>query len=120
MNKREQAEHEALKTRLALRFTDGEFAPDIPPPPAFGDVTRGYTLSLHYREAVPACSSHSTHGLGKETESIRRGGLALYSSEVLALRALRQQLEAQFAGQLREVDKKIEAALAKSEPATGA
>lgn len=122
MTKKEQAQVEALlqKVRLigALRWTS-EVKPDIAPP------DRGYTTgwnrnaSLSYPSVDEGWSGSSCHGSGKPPAENQRhwsasqGARSLYSSRLLALKALRHSLEREAATILARVDAMIEAEEAK-------
>jgi hypothetical protein len=110
MNKKEQAMVEALKTRLALRFTaDAPIQPDLPPPKSGEPMTTGYLYNTHSHKAVHACSTTIYHGYDSKTEARRQQPMHLYSTKTLALRALRQKLEEMYAEKLRGIDRQIEA-----------
>jgi hypothetical protein len=57
----------------------------------------------------PACSSSVYHGFGNATKTTSQGARHLFSSRLLALRALRNDVEDDCAKRLRFVDRMIEA-----------
>lgn len=114
MNKREQAEMDDLREQLrlakAMRFTE-RVVEDVPcPKPGEKHMTIGWMvvgMESHAR-AEPACSAWNRHGRGQTKEAHAQGGVPLFSSRLLALRAARNVLEDHFAKLLAGVDKKIE------------
>ena len=120
MTKAEKAKVEELKTELALRWTTDDVSPDVPPPPAFGGYSQGWTFNAYNLEAYEAWSSSLHHGRGKapKTEKERRNisatqrPIELYSTRERALRAMRRTIEREAAKKLRSVDALIEGELA--------
>lgn len=110
MNKKEQAAFEELMTRLALRFTDEDCSPDIPPP-TNNLLSKGFLFNRHYMSVSKACSSHNAHNPVSDEKTLQQGERWLYSSKLRALKAMRQEMEFEFARLLRAVDKKIELCL---------
>jgi hypothetical protein len=109
MIKKEKEHVEILETKLALHFTN-KVLPDLPPP-QFGnggaDLVNGWSFNLHSKRAYKSCSSSIYHGDGwGQTRSSQP--IHQYSTEELALRALRNELENEYASQLRNIDKRIE------------
>ena len=111
MNKKEQAAFEELMTRLALRFTDEDCCADIPPPSAGRPLSKGFLFNRHYMSVSKACSSHNAHNPVSDEKILQQGERWLYSSKLRALKAMRQEMEFEFARLLRAVDKKIELCL---------
>jgi len=108
MNKKEQQEMEDLKTRLSLKFTD-EVKPDLMPPESRSDlIVNGYHFNSHTKIVSEACTSSTYHNVWGWDKTTTKGAKALYSSRILAYKAMRNELELQFAKQLRTIDKKIE------------
>ncbi len=110
MTKKEQAEMAALKQQLeyavAFRFTE-PVLPDIPRPKHSHSktvLTGGWTFNEFGRWVEQACSCDSNHGTGAVLKVSVQEPLDLYSSKELALRAMRQKLEQQFAKVLAELD----------------
>ena len=119
MNKKETAALEAALTEAALRRTC-KIEPDVfPPPPvvSFGALSTGWIpVGVHSdRPSVDvACTSRVHHAIGRTDETRTQGTRNLYSTKLLALRALRYQVESDCARRLRAVDKQIEDELAKA------
>lgn len=113
MTKAEQAEMEALRTKLALRWS-GE-RPKLLPLPAIGsgDIVRGWDFNPHrsggYGSVYPAWTGSSLHGNGHDrTDIASQGPRPLYATKREALIALRLAKEEEFAGALRAIDVLIE------------
>jgi hypothetical protein len=112
---KEKAEFARLKDEVriarALRFTD-PVARDLHYRRG-GEVIQGWDYNAYGDGKVyEAWSSAVHHGYGKYIEKGRSSGsqnpLNLYSTELLALRALRCELERKAAEQLAAVDARIE------------
>lgn len=121
MNKKEQAEFDRLKFELAsakaLSWTS-KVLPDLPPPKGFGELTKGWMYRVHSASVVPACSSSTAHNIGQDYKTISQQPKALYSTKLLALRALRYELEVIAATNLAHVDFQIEIAARDEKQAT--
>jgi hypothetical protein len=110
MTKKEQAYVEALLTVSALRYT-ADVAPDVPVPEGgSGKTTRGF---LYYGECSGSprlqeieSTSYSHRDVGSSSGS--QGCRVLYSTKLLALKALRRAVEKECARRLRQVDCMIE------------
>jgi hypothetical protein len=115
MNKKEQAYVESLKTQLALRWTQ-PVAKDLPVPrPLEGGFTSGWDFNAYNASVEKMWSESVAHGTGGRRESrisARQNGRALYSSKLLALKALRHAVECESAAKLRKIDIEIETELA--------
>lgn len=127
MNKSEKARMEALEQELrearALRWTD-PVTPDIPPPDG-GSMreTSGFAVlgGLQYGRIELAWSSCVVHGTGHATSAaMRKAGssgcqksISLYSTKLLALRALRNRMEQEAAKLIASVDEMIEQEITK-------
>jgi len=108
MTKKEKADFEKIlfraNTLAALRWTD-EIMPDISRSDATGTVTCGwdyFTESLFTVDRVEQRRSDTYRSTG---------GINLFSSELLALKALRHAVEKECAARLYRVDRLIENAL---------
>lgn len=121
MNKKEQAALDAatnaLRTARALRWStpDGALIPRDVPPPSGGatGATTGWDANVHTRSVTRGWSTCSAHGDGPPRPgSGSQGPIALYSTQTLALRALRVALEHNCAAALAGIDDRIEGALA--------
>lgn len=133
MNKKEQAEMDALREELriarAFRFTEPVERDVLPPKSCYGSegLTTGYEFNEHigadphsYSSAISHQWSGSvSHGnVPYREHSGSQGARRLFSTKLLALRALRFALERRFAKRLAEVDAAIEKELADAEGAT--
>ena len=111
MTKKEQEQVRALEEKLsilaALRWTE-EVKPDIPIPEWEEGLTKGWTPL--YNRVEKACSSSVSHGTGQWDKTTSQQPLALYSSALLALKALRHEMELRLAKALAQVDRQIEKA----------
>lgn len=120
MNKKEQAEFDKLKFDLAsaraLSWTS-KVLPDLMPPIGFGGLTKGWMYRVHSMSVVPACSSSTGHDIGRNDKTSSQSPRALYSTKLLALKALRYEMEIIAAANLANVDFQIEIA-AKDEKQT--
>lgn len=117
MNKKEQAEFEAMRKEVrvarALRFTD-PIEPDVPPPAASG-LSTGFLFGGSRVDV--ACSSSVHHGFGRTDKTSTQRPRWLYSTKERALRAMRNRMEHEFAEELAKVDRQIEEEVAASQPA---
>jgi hypothetical protein len=108
MNKKEQAQFEELKTKLALRFTEA-VTKDVPIPPHISnELAKGYLFNSYSLRVEPSCSNSIHHNFGGNGRTTTQGGRELYSTRERALRAMRNELEERFANELRRVDIMIE------------
>jgi hypothetical protein len=104
----EQLAREVMLER-AMRRT-AVVKPDLPPPrPGWTGMilTKGWMFNSYADEVGKACSSsvhHSLHGWDKTTS---QRPLHLYSTELLALQALRHEAGEQSARRLAAIDKRI-------------
>ena len=117
MNKKEREELEAAKTVAALRWT-APVHTDVPPPePSTGGETNGWDFNSHSMRVRRSWSTCISHGEGESNDrrygSAAQGGVHLFSTRLLALRAMRHQIERTVAATLRSVDRMIEEELAK-------
>lgn len=107
MTKKEKTAHDAAlaEARLlgALRWTS-EVRPDVPIPIGAG-LSTGW-LPFHSRVEI-ACSSSVHHATGRTDKTTSQNPRNLYSTKLLALRALRHEMELRFAQELANVDKQI-------------
>lgn len=119
MSKRERDAFDKLADELriakAFRFTE-PVDRDVPRPEG-GEMTTGWDFNaysvLHgygaesgVKELWSKCVSHGNMPYSPNRGS--QGGMSLFSSKLLALRALRHELEEAFARKLAEVDAQIE------------
>lgn len=116
MTKKEQAVVDNLKRELALarafRRTD-KVEPDVPIPTSHGTdaLAKGFlyagSLSDYPRVEI-ACSSAVHHAFGRDDKTTTQNATRLYSTRLLALRALRHEVENSCAQRLARVDQDIE------------
>jgi hypothetical protein len=107
MNKKELAEMESLKTKLALRLYP-EVKPDIPKPTDYKIIVNGYLFNSYLKRVEKACSTSIYHGNGIWDKTISQNGIEMYSTEKLAYEAMLHELSLMFAGELRSVEKRME------------
>ena len=115
MNKKEVAEVERLKQELrlkgALRATSN-VEPDVPIPLSFTEsLSKGVLFSgetSSWPRVEPACSSCVFHNFGDDTRTSTQGSRRLYSTRLLAARALRYAVEQDCCARLARLDKMIE------------
>jgi hypothetical protein len=103
MNKKEAAYVCSLRNELervkALRWTD-PVEPDVLPPTEWGVTQLG---RVYYADRVKeACSTATTHGTGTKINA--QGPIPLYSTQLLALKALRYSVELDCAEKLQRID----------------
>lgn len=121
MTKKEKAEFDVILQRVntlaALRWTE-EVKPDVPKPDSYNLQTQGwtYTASAYYGgdKVSQAWSTGCSHGPGNSKSSGSQGAIDLFSTELLALKALRHAVEKECAARLYWVDRLIEKALGDS------
>lgn len=125
MNKKEQAAFDQAKLDLAvvraLRWSpETIIEPDVEPPDSLTKITTGFLFNSYAEGRIEeAWSRTMSHGIGKPPEGRGTGSQnarRLYASKVLALRAMRCEMEMQFARILAGVDAKIEAARLEESP----
>lgn len=113
MTKKEKEAMEGALIQCALRSTS-EVHPDVPAPNgsgrAKGWMVRGSDAVYGWSE----CFRHGSDGSGCASQ----GSKELYSTRILALRAVRYKMEQEFARQLRQIDKKINEAMKALPPKT--
>jgi hypothetical protein len=116
MNKKEQAAMAALQDELrkakALRWTE-PVKKDVPPPTGgISALTSGFVFNAYSARVDPAWSSCVTHGVGMPAPSNRYSGsqncISMFSTRLLALRALRHAVELETATKLAGIDLQIE------------
>ena len=119
MNKKEQAQlqnaiDEAVINR-ALRWSDYEVQPDIQVP-SYGDgYVNGWSYNSHSSRVYKTWSGSVFHGMGHAFAGARppngsQGGIRQFSTQSMALKAMRRDMENKFARRLADVDQMIKAA----------
>lgn len=119
MTKKEREAMDALIERVelvaALRWTEG-VEKDVPAPQPGEHGTRyteGWDFNVYSKEIWRYWSTSVSHGKGDAPKSGERytsgsqNGRRLYSSELLAAKALRHALEKEAAAKLLDVDRRI-------------
>lgn len=114
MNKAEKAAFESLKDELykakAFRFTE-TVLPDIPIPGYVDKPTSGWVCNVYSMRVGQAWSTSVAHGNGSARTPNSSGsqrGIPLYSTKLLALRAMRNAAENEYASKLASIDRLIE------------
>lgn len=123
MNKKERVAFDAMAQQLrearSLRFSEKSPGPDVEIPQGGAVLSRGWdawaNITVNAR-AERACSSYVHHGIGWE-RTTAQNPKRLYSTRLLALRAVRNELERDCAFELARIDKWIEDEIAN--PTTG-
>jgi hypothetical protein len=110
MNKKEQSEMDELRKQLyiarALRFT--EFVEKDVSPDDWSKLTIGWTYNAYNGKVSESCSTTNYHAIGRTDKTNTQRGIEMYSTELLAYKALRYEMEQKFANELSEIDKKID------------
>ena len=110
MTKKEKETLEAALTTAALRAT-ANVLPDVMPPVFSEALSKGWigvASCSDYPRVEEACSSSVYHGIGRQDKTSSQGSQQLYSTKLLALKALRWEVEMDSAKRLRRVDRMIE------------
>jgi hypothetical protein len=111
MNKAEKELVEELKLKNALRWT-APVNPDVPiPESCTSQLSLGWLPIAAMSDSArveSACSSAGSHGVGSWVKTSSQQPRALYSTKLLALKALRYQVECNCAKLLRRIDAMIE------------
>lgn len=118
MNKAERAAFELAQSELAiaraLRWSRYEpVEPDVPRPSGFEQI-EGWGMHAHSKTVKQQWSESTAHGYGpypkgERYRSASQGGRALYSTKLLALQALRHEVERAAAKELADIDVQIAA-----------
>jgi len=118
MTKKEQAAMQAAidkaETLAALRWT-APVAKDVPPPPPENGYTEGWEFNTYKKSVDPYWSSCIYHGQGAAPNGNDRffsgsqNPKSLYSTKLLALMALRHEVEKEAATSLMRIDRLIAA-----------
>jgi len=107
MNKKQLKEMEDLKTLASFRRTE-EILPDLEKPDYNQEkLTLGWSYNSYVMRAYKTCSSCIYHGEGWEKTNTQNS-IKQYSSKILALKAMRFEVEMRIAKELREIDLMIE------------
>ncbi len=111
MNKKEKLYVEQLEKELALFKADKitqEILPDVPPPSGgFGELTKGWLFNSYNKMVNKACSSCVGHNPHMDDKTSSQNPVHLYSTELLATKAMRYQVELQWLQELAKIDARI-------------
>jgi hypothetical protein len=105
---------ENAKIAKALRWTDNNPDKDLLKPDynsGFNSFTSGwdYNTNGYTPNVYQAWSESSSHGTGIKRDGYgNQNGIDLYSTKLLALKALRAEMELKFAKELLKIDEQIE------------
>ena len=118
MTKKERAEYDAAisEARIAgaLRWST-PIEPVVPIPARRSDIVNGWHYTAYESGRVDkACTSSVKHSYGHWDMTTTQRPTRLYSTKLLALKALRHALERQAAGRLARIDELIAAELSHS------
>jgi len=96
---------------LALRWTE-KVMPDVAKPEAGSNVkTQGFIFNCHTAQVDAMWSESTRHGRASSPVNGYQGSISMYSTKLLALKALRHEIEVRSAEALRDIDKRIAAEL---------
>lgn len=116
MTKSEKAEREALIRDLEMERAmrrSGMVARDLTPPKGFSGVTHGWDFNSYSAGEVFKATSSSVYHRNREwVESDISGGWSqgtrtLFSTELLATKAMRYEIAERYADSLRKIDARI-------------
>lgn len=119
MNKKEQAAFDAAiaeaEVNRALRWSDYETEKDVPKPGSSDGYVNGWSFNIYGECAYQSWSGSAAHGDGHVVDGKRppcgsQRGIEQYSTKEKALKAMRRQMESEFAQRLASVDRMIAAA----------
>ena len=118
MTKKERAEMDAAigaaKTLAALRWTD-PVEKDVHPPASFDKYLNGWIYNEYGGLVMQAWTSSVCHGKGCHSEGGKRptsasqNSIRMYSTRLLAMKALRHAIELECAKKLMQIDLAIDA-----------
>ena len=103
----DKALHDA-RVAGALRWTD-PVQPDIYPPEKGGEIVNGWQYNAYELRVEKACTSTIYHARGQWDETRSQGPLRLFSTPLLALKAMRHAIERESAEKLARIDAEITA-----------
>lgn len=103
-----KSEEESIKVKMALRFTD-EVLPDLKKPEySSGEMTKGWSFNSYNMSVGKACSTSNSHSVWGDEKTTSQGGIDIFSTRILALKAMRHEVEMECAYNLRKIDIMIE------------
>lgn len=103
MNKKEQAQMEELRTKLALRFYP-EVLPDLDIPTYEEGIINGYIFNEYTNEIIKACTSEHHHSIRNWDKTTSQNPIKLYSTRELAYKGLLHEMAKSFAKELRKIE----------------
>jgi len=117
MTKKERAEFDAAiakaKLLAALRWTS-IVQKDVPKPVEYGESSEGFDFNSDAARIDHQWSEYIRHGdMPKTNRTAYQEGKRLFSTRLLALRAMRHEVEIECARKLLNIDKQIEVEQAK-------
>lgn len=102
----ETAARRAALVQNALRWTP-PVSTDVPPPNYGDPISVGFYGNPYSLRVEPACSSTSAHAVGRTDRTTTQQSRHLCSTRLLALRKMRNEVEAVVASKLADVDEMI-------------
>lgn len=96
------------RIRAALHWTEPAAGPDVGIPDDYKTLVTGYTFNAYAMQVYEACTTEFFHAVGRTDRVEAQGPLRLYSTRLLALRALRNAVERECAERLAKIDQMIE------------
>lgn len=103
MNKKEKQEMEELKIKCSLRFTD-PVEKDVDIPDDYDTIVNGYGFNSYSMRIHKSCSSSIYHNNHEWDKTSSQQPIKQYSTELLALKAMRNKVENECAEKLRKID----------------
>ena len=107
MNKKEKEMVYDLEVKCSLRLTEPVF-PDIEIPEYGKPNTKGFMMNSYSMSVNKACSSASGHNTSSDVAISSQAGIKLFSTKLLALKAMRYEVEMRCAKELHKIDIMIE------------
>ena len=118
MNKKELAQMDELRRELriarAWKLTE-PVETDLQPPNFGGPLVKGFLFNSYSMQVEKACTDYVHHSWGRDDKTDSQGTYSLFSTPLLALRAMRYQIERECIAKLAQVDEMIEAAIQKAQ-----
>lgn len=84
-----------------------EVEPDVLPPEEWDTINKGWVVLVHARDVTEGCTSKHNHNMWANTHTTSKGAISLYSTKLLALKALRNALEFEFMKAASSLDARI-------------
>lgn len=116
MNKKEKLHLDSLQNEIrilrrtievmAADKTTHEVLPDLAPPDNW-DLVKGYSFNSHTGSVMKSCSSVTGHNKGNDEKTQSQNPIRQYSTELLAYKGLRYEVEQKWLKQLADIDKMI-------------